>query len=337
MRSGEVYQKIGQYDFILNKTHANDYVRLLDELLEHRLFPRQIIHYTDLSNSIIHPQIEHGYYDLFYLAQALIRQNPSEVVRILSLNEIAQEQCSPFTEALSGLAKTIHLEHPKIVCQIVHTQKMGEQNIEFLLQELSHYDIEVHYDSDDKRSIKCYEEVAHPKESNSQPVLKKNGVYLITGGAGGIGLLFARYLAERYQAKLVLIGRSELNEKQNSNMDELKNLGADVLYVRADVTKQKDLKGLLKKIKQRFGALNGVIHSAGVLHDALILKKTREEITEVLAPKIAGTQQLDEVTQAEPLDFFVMFSSTASIFGNIGQSDYAYANSFMDAYAGIEK
>ncbi|MCP6756556.1 ketoreductase domain-containing protein, partial [Klebsiella pneumoniae] len=80
---------------------------------------------------------------------------------------------------------------------------------------------------------------------------------------------------------------------------------------------------LMHTIKERFGSLQGVIHSAGVIHDSLILKKTPQEVDDVFAPKILGAVHLDEATQSEPLDFFVMFSSLAAIFGNIGQSDYA--------------
>ena len=99
------------------------------------------------------------------------------------------------------------------------------------------------------------------------------------------------------------------------------------------MTKRAELEQLQATIKEKFGALNGIIHSAGVIRDAFIVKKTSEDMHAVLAPKIQGTLNVDEVWQAEPLDFFVLFSSTAATLGNIGQIDYAYANGFMDGYA----
>ena len=150
---------------------------------------------------------------------------------------------------------------------------------------------------------------------------------------GGLGLIIARYIATHYQGKLILTGRSQLNEHQQTVLSELEKQGAEVLYLQADVTKRDTLTDLMRTIKERFGALNGVIHSAGVLHDAFILKKTAQESAEVMDPKILGSVYLDEITQAEPLDFFTLFSSISSIFGNVGQCDYAYANGFMDGFA----
>ena len=99
------------------------------------------------------------------------------------------------------------------------------------------------------------------------------------------------------------------------------------------MTKRAELEQLQASIKNKFGAVNGIIHSAGVVRDAFIVKKTPEDIQAVLAPKIQGTINLDQVWQKEPLDFFLLFSSAAATLGNVGQIDYAYANGFMDSYA----
>ena len=105
------------------------------------------------------------------------------------------------------------------------------------------------------------------------------------------------------------------------------------IYVPADVSKENDVKKIIQEAKARFGHIDGIIHSAGVIHDAFILNKTSEQIKDVLSSKILGTKNLDELTQLEPLDFFILFSSIAAIFGNMGQCDYAYANGYMDGFA----
>ena len=150
---------------------------------------------------------------------------------------------------------------------------------------------------------------------------------------GGLGLIFARYLASNYQAKLVLTGRSALSDKQQAVLDELNQLGGEAIYLSADVSDRKSVKGLVKDIKKHFGQLNGVMHAAGVLRDAFIVKKTMADCEAVIAPKVYGTLYLDEATRNEGLDFFVLFSSIAAVLGNVGQCDYAYANGFMDEYA----
>ena len=93
------------------------------------------------------------------------------------------------------------------------------------------------------------------------------------------------------------------------------------------------MENLYKQVKEKFGAINGIIHSAGVTKDSFVLKKKSEEAKCVFASKISGTKYLDEIFKDEKLDFFVLFSSIAGVFGNIGQSDYSVANSFMDYFS----
>jgi polyketide synthase PksN len=87
--------------------------------------------------------------------------------------------------------------------------------------------------------------------------------------------------------------------------------------------------------RARFGSINGVLHAAGLLRDAFIPKKTISEWRSVLNPKIHGTINLDEATAAESLDFFVLFSSLSSVLGSAGQTDYSYANCFLNHFAGL--
>ena len=312
-----------------NKQNVDDYIKLLNQLKQQGNLPTYIIYRTGPDQSKdIHDQLQQIYYPLFYLAQALIKLKLKENIHVICVNEII----SPFTAALSGFAKAVNLEYPELIYRIIDIPNLKTDGIQILFQELASLDTEVRYTKDHARYIKRFKE-SIPSKEVPPLVLKKEGVYLITGGAGGLGLIFARYLAEAYQAKLILTGRSALNDKQKASIVELEKLGAEVLYARADVTQLADIRHLIDTIKNRFGSLNGIIHGAGVLRDALISKKTPEKIADVLAPKITGTMCLDEVTQSEPLDFFVMFSSIVSIFGNIGQCDYAYANGFMDAFA----
>ena len=276
----------------------------------------------DLSDSAIENNLNESFYPLFYLTQALIQQKVKNDIQLLCVNNN-----SMFTEALAGFAKTIHLEQPKIVCRVIEITA-----IEQILHEINMQDIEVRYDHKNARWVKQYEENT-PEQLTKTPLLKKQGVYLITGGAGGLGLIFAHHLAANYQAALVLTGRSALNDDQKSRIAELEAFGSKVMYIKADVTREEDLQHVMQEIKERFGSVNGIIHAAGVLRDAFILKKTQRQVSDVLAPKIYGTIHLDSITKSEPLDFFIMFSSVVSIFGNIGQCDYAYANGFMDSFA----
>ncbi|NJM14106.1 MAG: SDR family NAD(P)-dependent oxidoreductase [Bacteroidales bacterium] len=160
-------------------------------------------------------------------------------------------------------------------------------------------------------------------------------MYLITGGAGGLGLIMAHEIATSTKgATVVLTGRSALSDQKKATLKSLESLGAKVSYQTVDVTDKKAVSILVREIVHEFGNLNGIIHSAGTIQDNLILNKTLEEFQSVLMPKVAGTGNLDEATKnLAQLDFFVLFSSGAGVMGNIGQADYSAANAFMDAFA----
>ncbi|WP_155661249.1 beta-ketoacyl reductase, partial [Priestia megaterium] len=126
---------------------------------------------------------------------------------------------------------------------------------------------------------------------------------------------------------------SLLTEEQERRIQELQSLGARAEYKQVDVTNKEEVEYLLENIRKEYGNLNGILHSAGVIRDNFIIKKTKGELIEVLAPKVAGLVYLDEASKDQNLDFFVTFSSIASVLGNMGQADYSTANAFMDAYA----
>lgn len=168
---------------------------------------------------------------------------------------------------------------------------------------------------------------------SEEPLFRDGGVYLITGGLGGLGLIFARHLASRYNARLVLTGRRALDDALRERLRTVSELGAEVLYVSADVSSSVDVADLVAMAKRRFGAITGVLHAAGVVRDGFIRDKRADDVAAVLAPKVAGTWTLDEALRDEPLDCFVVFSSMSAVLGNAGQSDYCYANAYQDGFA----
>ena len=106
-----------------------------------------------------------------------------------------------------------------------------------------------------------------------------------------------------------------------------------MLYLQADVTSGAALRSALDKTRRRFGPINGVFHAAGVLRDGRIAQMTPDAFDAVVGPKIAGAVMLDRLTRDDPLEAFVLFSSTAATFGSAGQAGYAAANGFLDGLA----
>ncbi|MEH2004545.1 SDR family NAD(P)-dependent oxidoreductase [Nostoc sp.] len=160
-----------------------------------------------------------------------------------------------------------------------------------------------------------------------------NGTYLITGGLGGFGLAVAQWLVEHGARHIVLMGRSGVSSPTaNLAIEAMKDMGAEVIVAKADVTQEQQVKSVLADIPQQ-APLRGIIHGAMVPDDALLLQLNSERMKKVMAPKIMGAWNLHTETLNTPLDFFVMFSSFASVLGNSGSGNYVAANAFLDALA----
>ncbi|UUZ86842.1 SDR family NAD(P)-dependent oxidoreductase [Paenibacillus sp. P26] len=155
----------------------------------------------------------------------------------------------------------------------------------------------------------------------------------MTGGRGGLGLLFAEHMAGKYGANLILTGRSPLNDEKQTRIGKLEKLGGRVIYVQADVCDTLRMTESLGAARERFGPIHGVIHAAGVTGPHTILDKDPSDFQATLAPKIEGTLALDACIQEDPLDFICYFSSTSAVLGDFGACDYAVGNRFEMAYA----
>ena len=162
--------------------------------------------------------------------------------------------------------------------------------------------------------------------------VRRDGTYLVSGGLGGLGVAVARWLAEQGAGGLLLLGRAAPSPAAAAAIEEMRATGSRVLAASADVTVPEELAAALATAGG-LPPLRGVVHAAGVLADALVASLDRAAIETVAAPKILGAWNLHTATLASPLDFFVLFSSAASLLGSPGQAGYAAANAFLDALA----
>ncbi len=160
-----------------------------------------------------------------------------------------------------------------------------------------------------------------------------DGAYLITGGLGGAGKEIARWMARRGARHLVLSTRQKVSDESRLFLEELGTLGAHVVVCAADVTREDDVLGLLRQIDRSGAVLRGVFHCAGMLEYRLLTHLVQEELALHMAAKTKGAWNLHLLTGGYRLDFFILFSSAASILGGRGLGAYAAANSFLDALA----
>lgn len=270
---------------------------------------------------------------LFDAIQSILKNKTKS--RVLVQIVVSRQGEQQLFYALYGLLITAQLENPKIFGQLIEIEeKVTKEKIIEILKEnkQSPMDIYIRYQNG-KRLINEWCELETSPEKATFP-WKNQGVYLITGGAGGLGLLFAKEIARQVKnAILILTGRTKLNADKLSKLEEIKLSGTQIEYKEIDVTQKEELTLLIKNIRKDFGDLNGIIHAAGVIRDGFIFKKNKNEFKEVLAPKVDGLVNLDQACKGLRLDFFILFSSITAVIGNIGQADYAAANAFMDAYA----
>ena len=291
--------------------------------------------------------LNRGIYTLFYLCRALMKLKTQAPQKIISVFSSHGETPDPLGAAIAGFFKTLTLENPKVHARVVEIQSGTEwrstgsgsdrsknweispaEKAVLIWDEVSDTDWttkEISYrcrlDEDKRRQVRYVGELAPYTFAENDPwalPLRPSGVYLITGGLGGLGFIFGEYLARNYQAKLVLVGRSAPGAKHEERIDRLTRYGAEVLYLQADVSELEDMRVVVRQAKARFSQINGVIHAAGINRDAFVLKKTREEMDAVLAPKVYGAINVDLATSGENLDLFVLFSSVAGVMGNVG-------------------
>ena len=163
--------------------------------------------------------------------------------------------------------------------------------------------------------------------------VRADATYLITGGLSGFGLATAQWLVDEGAKALVLMGRRGATPEVEALLETWRGAGVQVRVVRADVTSLAAVDELLADIHRTLPPLRGIFHSAMVLHDEPIARLTQEALAQVMAPKVQGAWNLHTATLALPLDFFVLYSSVATLFGSAGQASYSAANRFLDALA----
>ncbi|WP_397324696.1 amino acid adenylation domain-containing protein [Nostoc sp. 2RC] len=170
-------------------------------------------------------------------------------------------------------------------------------------------------------------------ENNDFPAYKQKGVYVVIGGAGGVGEVWSRHIIENYQAQVIWIGRRELDDQIRQKQAKLAAFGSKPLYIQADARNKASLAKALDEIRQSYSCINGVVHSAIELQDQSLAQMSIARFQTGLLAKAETSVRLVQVFQHEPLDFVVFFSSLISFGESPGQANYAAGCTFLDAYA----
>jgi NAD(P)-dependent dehydrogenase (short-subunit alcohol dehydrogenase family)/acyl carrier protein len=353
--------------YTLDPARREDYEALLAALDERRQLPDQIVHLWNVAppdeKDPAEKALLRGFYSLLFLAQALEKRELDKLqIAVVSSNmqRVADEEVVYAEKApLLGPCRVISQELPNVVCRSIDAvmpksgSRQEAQLAEYLIAEIEigTPDSIIAYRKYD-RWVQTYEPVQLPQvKEGMHRVLRKRGVYLITGGLSEIGLTLAQHLARTAQARLVLLTRLRLPEREIWEqeiaardpqdpvslriraMQELQALGAEVLLLRADVTNPSQVEKALRLVREQYGTIHGVIHAADARSGAPICSETPSSVDSALGFKVNGTRVLAAALQDAPLDFLVLCSSLTALVGGTGRVVHCAANAFLDAFA----
>jgi len=371
---GAGFERRGERDFALDPASAADYAALLAELRDAGRTPQAIVHLWSVTHrgegesafEFAGRCQAAGFDSLLRLAQAIGNEGQSAPLHLVVVSNNAHEvtgdeELHAEKATLFGPCRVIPQEYPNVTCRGVDVDlRPGdaaglERAAASLAGELALPPANGLLALRGRhRWAQTFEPMRLEKPGAARTRVRRRGVYLITGGLGGVGLTLAEHLAESAQARLVLTGRTPFPPREEWEArlgagDEagepdgvgrlvrrllaLEQMGAEVLVLSADVTSREQMAAAFDAARARFGHLDGVVHAAGVSPGGLMQVKTPEAADAVLAPKVRGTLVLDELLGDARPDFFVLCSSLAALTGGLGMVDHCAANSFLDAFA----
>lgn len=285
-----------------------------------------VVELCGAATSLVQALVAHGFRSpprLYLVTQGAVSVDASGPVRV--------EQ-----SALCGLGKTIALEHPELRCTRLDIDPTAAVPVEPVLRELCSADREdqIVLRGADRYVARLVHAPSAWNTKDQQPLLiHADRSYLVTGGLGGLGLTVARWLVQRGAGLVFLASRHGAGQAAQETLRELNAEAKRVIAVSADVSVPQQVTTLLAQIAQSGKPLAGIVHAAGVLHDKTLVEQSNDLFREVLAPKALGAWNLHQQLGATPLDFFVMYSSAASLCGSPGQGNYCAANAFLDGLA----
>jgi 3-oxoacyl-(acyl-carrier-protein) synthase/NAD(P)-dependent dehydrogenase (short-subunit alcohol dehydrogenase family) len=265
-------------------------------------------------------------------------------------HRIDENECVfPFASSMVGFAKAITQEYESLNVRCIDWDDITSNDLiinEIVLNRFAEKVISF------RKNQRLLPELGLFKSTNlvSNPItLTSDGVYVISGGTGSLALALVHHWALKNKINVVLLNRNGLPEihktddfssingsnKSREKIEKIQQIAESGTHIEChaiDITDFSKMEQLFNNLRQKFGKINGIVHTAGVAGDGFLLNKSLAKFNEVLAPKLEGTFILDKLTQEDNLDFFISYSSITSVFGAVGQSDYSAGNAFLDGF-----
>lgn len=355
---GNTFEKLSDTRYIIGNSE-HDYERLFSEIKEKRF--NRIIHTFALSGKVVESASDLlaaedlGVYNLYHLVRAAVSNKikPAKGLVVLAdyANCVDMEEpvTNPHNAALFGLAKVIGLEYEQLRCKCIDVDRLTD--IDRVIMEIgAQDDYKMVALRNNKRYIEMLSTIDKDQIEQKPLEVKENGVYLITGGTGGLGLAMAGFIASHGKTRLCLVNRSKTAEKsewssileENKDITEIEKIkklqqledsGAQVYCYSANIADETSMREVISSIVKEHGGIDGIIHCAGVAGNGFVINRDENVFRSVIEPKTTGTFLLDVLTEDLNTDFYVMFSTITSLTGDPGQGDYTAAGCYMDSFS----
>ncbi len=294
--------------------------------------------------------LDRGVFGVLAVVQALALRQPDHAARFIvgtsGLSRVIEgDSVVPAHAVLSALVKTAPVEHASLDLRVVDLDEDDPRALADALAaecDRGSNDRDVAYRRGE-RFVRLLEKVDVVNAPPAPPLFRHHGMYLLTGGLGGVGTEVARHLLTSFEARLLIVGRTPLDEAAGAApaadprvgpLSELRKLRGEVLYAAADVADVAALGAAVTRAEAHWGAgLDGVVHLAGVFAERQLAAETADSFAATLRPKVQGTIALQRVLDGRPAATMVTFSSAYGLLGGFGAGAYACANAFLDGFS----
>ncbi len=359
VEQGNSFEKISDNHYRINRAVESDYTSLASALQETQNIPNKVVHGWSIDRHSTAVSCEDStplnyHLRFLYLARALEPIAQDSGIEIIALTDHLEsvfpaDTVNPDKSLIVGPAKVIPYECGHLTMRVVDVDSASNDVLASELLVAASADEETVALRNGMRFVKSYHSVQLAKSKEEVVKIKNGGVYLITGGIGGVGMVHAEALAT-FNTRLALMQRSAFPEKsewtsllasgetdpvlaqQIATLEELESAGTEILIVEGDVCDPGSLQTAVNSITSQWGNIDGVVHCAGYGEFTSIEDTNADVIANVLAPKVLGTKNLQAVL-GDNLDLMLLCSSLSSVTTGFGLIGYVSACGYLDAVA----
>jgi malonyl CoA-acyl carrier protein transacylase len=368
VESGETFKKINPFNFTINFGEKEDHLALISEtraLWSGAVILHLLTFHQNKNGEFDRDQtdacLDLSFYSVLFSTQAYLEIVGVDVnVELLLITQgtqqvLGRDRMIPINAALTGMCRSIPQEHQNLKMRLLDVDEEGIKDIPNLFSQVImpclmepltiHHQIIAH-----RNGLRWDLQYTKERIKRNELPFKDNGVYLITGGVGGIALNLCNSIIQEVKNPIfILLSRQTFPPKDTwpiiladvkhpffkkiQKVVKLQEQGAEIFVNSVDVSKYDELLTCINRVMKTFKKIDGIIHSAGVPGAGIVQLKTREAATQVFLPKILGTYNLARISKAFSMDFVILMSSIAAITGEQGQVDYCAANSVLDAFS----